>query len=79
MDSHLNMDKPTQITGGDLSEFENGEPSFDLFIESPILRSVQMYDTLGDGKEFVDRPTLHPVSQVNNKDYKLQILFIFLS
>ena len=74
------MDNPTQINGGYLlSEFVNGEPSFDLFIESPILRSVQMSDILGDGKEFVDRPTLHPVSQVNNKDYKLQILFIFLS
>ena len=62
------MDKPTQITGRDLNEVEDGEPGFDLFIESPILRAVQMSDILGDGKEFVDRPTLHPVSRVNNHE-----------
>ena len=62
------MDKPTQITGGHLSKFVNGEPGFDLFIESPILRAVQMSDILGDGKEFVDRPTLHPISQVNDRE-----------
>ena len=62
------MNKPTQITGRDFNEVEDGEPSFDLFIESPILRAVQMSDILGDGKEFVDRPTLHPVSRVNNHE-----------